>query len=63
MKDISDAQLHIFSDGSEIGYGACAYLCLVDTIIRSRDSLICSCVIRTKESKLLRPVTKLCLLE
>ncbi|CAG2251297.1 unnamed protein product [Mytilus edulis] len=53
MKDISDAQLHISSDGSEIGYGECAYLCLVDTIIRSRDSLtsICSCVIRTKESK------------
>ncbi|CAG2192350.1 unnamed protein product [Mytilus edulis] len=52
MKDISDAQLHISSDGSEIGYGECAYLCLVDTIIRSRDSLtsICSCVIRTKES-------------
>ena len=32
-KDIlaSDAQLHLFSDGSELGYGACAYLRLVDT--------------------------------
>jgi hypothetical protein len=27
----SDAQLHLFSDGSELGYGACAYLRLVDT--------------------------------
>ena len=32
-------------------------------VIRSRDSLIRSCVIKTKESKFLRPVTKLCILE
>lgn len=29
----SDAQLHLFSDGSELGYGACAYLRLVDTAV------------------------------
>lgn len=28
--DISNVQLHIFSDGSEVGYGACAYLRFVD---------------------------------
>ena len=27
----SYAQLHLVSDGSELGYGACAYLCLVGT--------------------------------
>ncbi|CAG2248710.1 unnamed protein product [Mytilus edulis] len=40
MKEISDAQLHIFSDGSEIGYGACAYLRLVDTNGKVNCSLI-----------------------
>ncbi|CAC5425027.1 unnamed protein product [Mytilus coruscus] len=40
IKDISDAQLHIFSDGSEIGYGACAYLRLVDTNEKVNCSLI-----------------------
>ena len=28
---VSNTQLHVFSDGSELGYGACAYLRLVDT--------------------------------
>lgn len=30
FEDIKSIQLHIFSDGSEMGYGACAYLRVVD---------------------------------
>jgi hypothetical protein len=36
----SDAQLHLFSDGSELGYGACAYLRLVDTEGKVNCSLV-----------------------
>ncbi|VDI39382.1 Hypothetical predicted protein [Mytilus galloprovincialis] len=36
-----NAQLHLFSDGSELGYGACAYLRLVDV----NDKITCSLVI------------------
>ena len=41
-KDIlaSDAQLHLFGDGSELGYGACAYLRLVDTERNVNCSLV-----------------------
>ena len=38
---VQNAQLHLFSDGSELGYGACAYLRLVD----DRGSITCSPVI------------------
>ena len=38
---VQNAQLHIFSDGSELGYGACAYLRLVD----DRGNSTCSLVI------------------
>ena len=39
--DIKNAQLHLFSDGSELGYGASAYLRLVDVY----DNVTCSLVI------------------
>ena len=39
--DIKNAQLHLFSDGSELGYGASAYLRLVDVY----DNITCSLVI------------------
>ena len=39
--DIKNAQLHLFSDGSELGYGASAYLRLVNVY----DNFTCSLVI------------------
>ena len=39
--DIKNAQLHLFSDGPELGYGASAYLRLVDVY----DNVTCSLVI------------------
>lgn len=39
--NITNAQLHLFSDGSELGYGACAYLRLVD----DQDNITCTLVI------------------
>ena len=39
--DIKNAQLHLFSDGSELSYGASAYLRLVDVY----DNITCSLVI------------------
>lgn len=39
--DIKNAQLHLFSDGSELGYGASAYLRLVDVY----DNITCLLVI------------------
>lgn len=38
--NISNAQLHIFSDGSETGYGACAYLRLEDNSGEVNCSLV-----------------------
>ena len=38
---VQNAQLHIFCDGSEVGYGACAYLRLLD----DRGNITCSLVI------------------
>lgn len=43
---VQNAQLHIFSDGSELGYGACAYLKPVD----DGGNILCSLVI--EKSKL-----------
>ena len=40
--NIKRAQLHLFSDGSELGYGACAYLRLAD----HQGNISCSFVIR-----------------
>ncbi|VDI41613.1 Hypothetical predicted protein [Mytilus galloprovincialis] len=41
FQHIKNAQLHLFSDGSELGYGACAYLRLVD----GNDKITCSLII------------------
>ncbi|XP_052263633.1 uncharacterized protein LOC127866840 [Dreissena polymorpha] len=38
---LKDVQLHVFNDGSELGYGACAYLRLVD----ENDSVSCALVL------------------
>ena len=37
---IANAQLHVFTDGSESGYGACAYLRIVDTAGNINCSLV-----------------------
>ncbi|CAC5386938.1 unnamed protein product [Mytilus coruscus] len=41
FQHIKNAQLHLFSDGSELGYGACAYLRQVDV----NDKITCSLII------------------
>lgn len=44
--NVKNAQLHIFSDGSELGYGACAYLRLTD------DKGTVSCTLVAGKSRL-----------
>ncbi|CAG2254433.1 unnamed protein product [Mytilus edulis] len=40
VQHVKNVQLHIFSDGSELGYGACAYLRVVDENDRTTCSLM-----------------------
>ncbi|XP_063405949.1 uncharacterized protein LOC134689913 [Mytilus trossulus] len=40
VQHVKNVQLHIFSDGSELGYGACAYLWVVDENDRTTCSLM-----------------------
>ncbi|CAG2227643.1 unnamed protein product [Mytilus edulis] len=40
VQHVKNVQLHIFSDGSELGYGACAYLRVVDENDRTTCSLV-----------------------
>ena len=40
LGEIRDVQLHIFSDASELGYGACAYMRLTDTDNRTTCSFL-----------------------
>lgn len=41
FSEVKNIQLHVFSDGSETGYGACAYLRLTD----QHDNITCSLVL------------------
>jgi len=51
--EINNAQLHIFSDGSRVGYGAVAYLRLVDVF----DRIHCSFVMGKARLALIHEVT------